>query len=127
MPDEPSAELLSEYGCPVACFQQAISGKYKLRILWDLRNGPLRYGEIKKSLSAGIPGNKEIAPRVLSRELKTLTNLGWIERKDYAVMPLKVEYRLTTIGQSLIPSISGLHQWGLTYLIGADTLSTKPE
>src|SRR5438105_2042833 len=84
MQNEPSAELLSEYTCPVACFQQAISGKYKLRILWDLRNGPLRYGEIKRSLSAGIPSSKEIAPRVLSRELKNLTNLGWVERKEYA-------------------------------------------
>ena len=110
----------------MASFQQAISGKYKLRILWDLRNGPLRYGEIKKSLSAGIPSSKEIAPRVLSRELKTLTNLGWIKRKEYAVVPPKVEYRLTNIGQSLLPLISDLHEWGNTYLVGESSLSTKP-
>ena len=126
MSNELLPELLSEYSCPVACFQQAISGKYKLRILWDLRNGPLRYGEIKKSLSAGAPSSKEIAPRVLSRELKTLTNLGWIERKEYAVVPPKVEYRLTKIGQSLIPLIGGLHQWGTTYLVGEGSLPTNP-
>src|SRR5258708_2347017 len=34
-------------GCPVMAFQKMISGKYKVRILWDLKDGPLRYGEIK--------------------------------------------------------------------------------
>ena len=29
-------------GCPVAAFQKMISGKYKLRIVWDLKDGPLR-------------------------------------------------------------------------------------
>ena len=81
-----SPELVSGYECPVACFQQVMSGKYKLRILWDLREGPLRYGELRKSLALGIPSGKAIAPRVLSRELKVLTNLGWIERKEYAVV-----------------------------------------
>src|SRR5256885_13951273 len=32
-------------GCPVAAFQKMISGKYKLRIVWDLKDGPLRYGD----------------------------------------------------------------------------------
>jgi DNA-binding HxlR family transcriptional regulator len=30
--------------CSVASFQKLISGKYKLRILWVLQDGPLRYG-----------------------------------------------------------------------------------
>ena len=46
-----------------------------LRILWDLQHGPKRYGEIRRGLS-GTMGPKEITPRVLSRELKTLTEMG---------------------------------------------------
>jgi DNA-binding HxlR family transcriptional regulator len=80
--------------CPVAAFQKLISGKYKLRIVWDLKDGPRRYGEIRTGLLRGLGGSAEIAPRVLSRELKALTESGLIDRKDYGVVPPKVEYRL---------------------------------
>ena len=63
-------------GCPVAAFQKMISGKYKLRIVWDLQEGPRRYGEIRSGLLRGAAGSAEIAPRVLSRELKALTAEG---------------------------------------------------
>ena len=74
-------------GCPVAAFQKMISGKYKLRIVWDLQDGPRRYGEIRTGLLRGSTGTAEIAPRVLSRELKALTESGLIDRKDYDVPP----------------------------------------
>src|ERR1019366_6706002 len=86
--------------CPVAAFQKMISGKYKLRIVWDLKDGPLRYSEIRSGLLRGSDGTGEIAPRVLSRELKALTETGLISRKDYGVVPPKVEYRLTAKGES---------------------------
>src|SRR3979490_2618695 len=79
-------------GCPVAAFQKMISGKYKLRILWDLKDGPLRYGEIRASLLRGVIGTQPIAPRVLSRELKILAQFELIDRKDFGLVPPKVEY-----------------------------------
>src|ERR1700693_2021198 len=69
-------------GCPVAAFQKMISGKYKLRIVWDLKDGPKRYGAIRTGLLRGSSGTAEIAPRVLSRELKALTESGLIDRRD---------------------------------------------
>jgi DNA-binding HxlR family transcriptional regulator len=74
-------------GCPVTAFQKMISGKYKLRIMWDLKDGPLRYGEIRSGLLRGADGTQEIAPRVLSRELKALTQSGLLDRKDYGIRP----------------------------------------
>jgi DNA-binding HxlR family transcriptional regulator len=103
-------------GCPVAAFQKMISGKYKLRIVWDLKDGPLRYGEIRSGLLRGSDGTQEIAPRVLSRELKVLTQTGLIDRKDYGVVPPKVEYRLTRKGRSFVPVISAIRQWGTRHL-----------
>ena len=70
-------------GCPVAAFQKMISGKYKLRIVWDLKDGPRRYGEIRTGLLRGSIGSSQIAPRVLSRELKALTESGLIDRRDF--------------------------------------------
>src|SRR3954465_8247770 len=99
-------------GCPVAAFQKMISGKYKLRILWDLKDGALRYGEIRSGLLRGAEGTAEIAPRVLSRELKALAQTGLIDRKDYGVVPPKVEYRLTPKGRSFVPVIGAIRDWG---------------
>src|SRR6266853_4292764 len=103
-------------GCPVTAFQKMISGKYKLRIMWDLKDGPLRYGEIRSGLLRGADGTREIAPRVLSRELKALAHAGLIDRKDYGVVPPKVEYRLTRKGQSFIPVIAAIRKWGTRHL-----------
>jgi DNA-binding HxlR family transcriptional regulator len=103
-------------GCPVAAFQKLISGKYKLRIVWDLKDGPRRYGEIRTGLLRGTEGSGEIAPRVLSRELKALTQSGLIDRKDYGVVPPKVEYRLTPKGRSFVPVIAAIRKWGARHL-----------
>jgi DNA-binding HxlR family transcriptional regulator len=108
----PTAELLQPRGCPVMAFQAMISGKYKIRILWDLKDGPRRYSEIRTGLLRGVTGGKEIAPRVLSRELKALGEAGMIARKDYGVVPPKVEYRLTEAGESFVPVIAAIRGWG---------------
>jgi DNA-binding HxlR family transcriptional regulator len=103
--------------CPVAAFQKLISGKYKLRIVWDLKDGPRRYGEIRTGLLRGLGGSAEIAPRVLSRELKALTESGLLDRKDFGVVPPKVEYRLTRKGKSFVPVIATIRDWGHRHLV----------
>ena len=103
--------------CPAARFQQMVSGKYKLRILWGLQDGWKRYSEIKKGLLTGSVDSMEIAPRVLSRELKTLLAMEMIERRDHQVFPLKVEYRLTRKGRTFLPIIAVIHRWGVRHLV----------
>ncbi len=104
------------FNCPVDGFQQMISGKYKLRLLWDLADGPVRYGGLKKRLD-GSSGTKPVTARVLSRELKALADLGLIQRRDYRTVPPKVEYSLTALGLSLLPVIAKMHDWGVQHLI----------
>ena len=112
--------------CPVAAFQKMISGKYKLRILWDLQDGPLRYGEIRTGLLRGLEGTPEIAPRVLSRELKALAASSLIDRKDYGLVPPKVEYRLTPKGRSFIPVIAAIRDWGARHLGANENVTARP-
>ncbi len=103
-------------GCPIMTFQRMISGKYKVRILWDLKSGPLRYGEIRVGLRQGATNGAAITPRVLSRELKGLAQVGLIDRKDFRVSPPKVEYSLTPLGKSFIPVIANIRDWGASNL-----------
>jgi DNA-binding HxlR family transcriptional regulator len=107
----------TRFSCPVYGFQEMINGKYKLRIVWALQEGPRRYGEIKKGLLRDMSGSQEIAPRVLSRELKTLAAFGLIERTEYQIVPPKVEYTLTPLGQGLLPMIAQMVEWGTQHLL----------
>lgn len=99
--------------CPAVGFSQIVGGKYKLRILWILIQRPYRYGEIRTSLLKGTLG-KPVTPRVLSRELKELQHRGLIHRKQYDVVPLKVEYSLTDLGRGLQPVLESVVEWRLT-------------
>ena len=99
--------------CPAVGFSQIVGGKYKLRILWILIQRPYRYGEIRTSLLKGTLG-KPVTPRVLSRELKELQQRGLIHRKQYDVVPPKVEYSLTEMGRGLQPVLESIVEWGLT-------------
>jgi DNA-binding HxlR family transcriptional regulator len=69
-----------------------------------------------------LPGTPEIVPCVLSRELKALTETGLIDRRDYGVVPPKVEYRLTRNGKSFVPVIAAIRSWGTCYLTQANTV-----
>ncbi|MEA2800093.1 MAG: hypothetical protein QOE49_188 [Rhodospirillaceae bacterium] len=102
--------------CPVLAFQKMVSGKYKVRILWDLKDGARRYGELRSGMLRGGDGSSEIAPRVLSRELKALAAAGLIDRHDYGTVPPKVDYRLTPMGRSFVPIIDSIRKWGARHL-----------
>lgn len=115
--------------CPALGFSQIVGGKYKLRILWVLLQRPYRYSEIRASLLKGTLG-KAVTPRVLSRELKELQQRGLIVRKQYDVMPPKVEYSLTDRGRELKPVLDSIVEWGMTgvheEILGIHTHPTYP-
>ncbi|MBI3220879.1 MAG: helix-turn-helix transcriptional regulator [Bacteroidetes bacterium] len=91
--------------CAVDYAFQRIGGKYKGRILWVLRDGLLRYGELKRAVVG-------ITPKMLSQTLKELEADELITRKVYVEVPPKVEYTLTATGKELIPFIKLMRAWG---------------
>jgi DNA-binding HxlR family transcriptional regulator len=91
--------------CPVDYAFQRIGGKYKARILWFLKNGVLRYGELKRTVEG-------ITPKMLTQTLKELEADELITRKVYFEVPPRVEYSLTETGFELIPFINQMRIWG---------------
>ena len=85
-----------------------IGGKWKIPILWQLKNNPARYGELKKSL-------QNVTHKMLTQQLRELEKSGIIKRKVYPVVPPKVEYSLTELGKTILPIIEGLNEWGTFY------------
>ncbi len=108
------SELTDKSGklCPLIAFDQMVGGKYKLRILYELIKGAKRYGVLRSSLVTASLG-KPVTPRILSRELKELEKRGLVNRKQYPVVPPRVEYSLTERGQGLIPVIMQIGKWGM--------------
>lgn len=91
--------------CAVDYAFQRIGGKYKGRILWNLKDGVLRYGELKRQVEG-------ITPKMLTQTLKELEEDGLVHRKVYAEVPPKVEYSLSETGIGLIPFIDQMRVWG---------------
>jgi len=95
------------YNCPVETCLQLVSGKWKPLILWKIRQHEvLRFGELKRQLGS-------ITPKMLTQQLRELEADGLIYRKVYAQVPPKVEYSFSEFGQTLIPILDTIAQWGV--------------
>src|SRR5688500_7698772 len=91
--------------CAVDFAFQRIGGKYKGRILWALRDEPLRFGELSRHIEG-------VSTKMLTQALKELEADGLIARRVVAQKPLHVTYSLTGPGQQLIPFIDHVRVWG---------------
>ena len=91
--------------CGLDLIGEVLYGKWKIRLLWFINEGHMRPSELQRK----IP---DASRRVLNIQLKELEDHELITRKIYPVVPPKVEYRLTEFGESLIPIISKLGEWG---------------
>jgi len=95
--------------CPSEETLAIIDGKWSIKILTYLMyKGTLRFGELRKI----IP---DVTQRMLIHKLRELENRGVIERTVYPVVPPKVEYKLTELGQSLKPVLDALSEWSLKH------------
>lgn len=96
--------------CKVDDALSILSGKWKASILLTLiYQGPMRYGELKRSLP-------NITPKMLSSQLKELEDEGLILREEFAEIPPKVIYSMTDYGMSIEPILSQLHDWGINHI-----------
>ena len=92
-------------GCGLNATLRIISGKWKPLVLFFLRNGPKRYGELKRL----IPG---VSDKVLIQSLKDLEADRVLARTDYKEVPPRVDYTLSPLGRSLAEAIVPLCTWG---------------
>jgi len=98
-------EKIREYGCAVELAIDVIGGRWKPLILYHLRGGTRRFGELRRLLPT-------ISQTVLTRQLRELENDGVVSRKVYPVVPPRTEYSLTPSGAELLPALDLLWKWG---------------
>lgn len=94
-----------EFYCSLAFTLHLIGDKYKSLILYHLKDGAQRSGQLQQCIT-------DISSRMFAYAIRALEKDNLVKRTVYPVTPPKVEYALTAAGQSLIPIILRLNAWG---------------
>lgn len=95
------------------CFNRHILdivvNKWTSLIFYALSQGPQRYNQLKKLIEG-------ISQTMLTGTLRKLERNGLVHREIYPVIPPKVEYSLTPLGETLIPIFEQIYQWTGQYM-----------
>ncbi len=88
---------------------KVLGGKWKLLILWNLKDRVRRFSELKRLMPS-------ISEKMLIQQLRELEKNGLVHRHVYPQVPPKVEYSFTDYGRSLEPVLQVLCHWGEQHL-----------
>jgi DNA-binding HxlR family transcriptional regulator len=94
-----------ENTCGLEIALHFMSGKWKPLVLFHLRDGPKRFGELKRLVDG-------ISEKVLIQQLRELTDAGILTRRDYKEVPPRVDYSMTEFGRTLALALVPLCEWG---------------
>ncbi|ARQ03055.1 winged helix-turn-helix transcriptional regulator [Pseudorhodoplanes sinuspersici] len=100
--DEPSARRPPE--CPVEDWLAFLGHRWNALVLWHLKDGPKRHGE----LASLLPG---ITPKVLVERLQGLENRGLVLRSPRLAYPRSVTYALSRRGEQLTRILDQIETW----------------
>lgn len=93
---------------PIENTLEVIGSKWTVLIIRELMEGGVkRFGELEKVLTG-------ISPRTLSLRLGSMEESKILERKVYAEVPPRVEYKLSPLGKTLEPVLKTMHNWGVS-------------
>jgi len=93
-----------ENRCPVRDVLDCIGDRWSLLTLLTLADGTMRFTELKRAIG-------DISQRMLAQTLRALERDGYVTREVHPTVPPKVEYTLTTLGESLLGKIRPLLRW----------------
>ncbi|WP_051963159.1 winged helix-turn-helix transcriptional regulator [Deinococcus misasensis] len=94
--------------CPTTVTLNVIGGRWKVSILYLLFLRPHRFAELRRKLTP-------VTEKMLIQQLRELESDGVVQRRVFGEVPPKVEYSLTSHGESLRPVIDAMVRWGLEH------------
>jgi DNA-binding HxlR family transcriptional regulator len=93
------------YVSPIDATLELIGGKYKVALLFHLKDGARRFGELRRLVPTATQ-------RMLTTQLRELERDALITRKVFAEVPPRVNYALSAEGKSLLPILTAMCEWG---------------
>jgi DNA-binding HxlR family transcriptional regulator len=103
MPNPNDWEELYNRGSPTRELIGRLANRWTILILRALQDGPTRFTELRDRVG--------ISSQVLTRSLRDLEENGLVERRVFAEVPVRVEYSLSDVGQTLCPIVDALRAW----------------
>lgn len=100
-------KMEEDLDCGIQVTMKLFGGKWKFCIVDAISRGINRPSEIHRYLP-------EATPRVIDMQLRELEMHKVVEKKVYPGFPLKVEYSLTALGESILPIMQQIDRWGKT-------------
>jgi DNA-binding HxlR family transcriptional regulator len=94
--------------CPVRDVLDTIGDKWSVLVITLLAGGPMRFMELKRAIGL-------VSQRMLTRTLRGLERDGLITRTVYPVVPPRVDYELTEVGDGLHGIMTELATWAFTH------------
>ena len=85
-----------------------VGDKWTVYIVRLLANGPMRFSEMRREVSA-------ISQRMLSLTLRGLERDGLVTRTVIPTTPIRVDYELTKTGITLLPALNALGTWAVDH------------
>jgi DNA-binding HxlR family transcriptional regulator len=95
--------------CPSRQVLARISDKWVTLVLVALAGGPLRYSELGRVIAG-------VSQKMLSQTLRTLERDGLVSRTVTAGVPVRVDYQLTSLGESLMPAVNAVKAWAEAHI-----------
>jgi DNA-binding HxlR family transcriptional regulator len=90
--------------CPSRQLLDRLSDKWATLLLVALSDGEMRYSELSRTVAG-------VSQKMLTQTLRNLERDGILERKVTAAVPVRVDYRLTPLGRSLLPVMRAIKDW----------------
>ncbi|MFE4171067.1 winged helix-turn-helix transcriptional regulator [Streptomyces sp. NPDC056909] len=90
--------------CPTNRLLDRIGEKWVALILKELAGGPRRYGELARTIAGA-------SQKMLTQTLRRLERDGLLTRTVTPAVPVRVDYALTPLGQSLMPVMQAMTRW----------------
>ena len=109
VPEEKEQGVLKA-GCESRRVLDLIADKWTTLVIYTLgRSGTRRFGELSRDIEG-------ISQKMLTQTLRRLERDGLVRRKVYPEVPPRVEYALTSLGQSLREPLCALCAWAEQHL-----------
>jgi DNA-binding HxlR family transcriptional regulator len=90
--------------CPSHAVLEMLASKWVYLTVCALRRGRMRNGELARRLEG-------ITPKMLTQTLRILERDGLVRREIFPVIPPRVEYELTELGQNLAGLLTQIRFW----------------
>lgn len=98
-----------QFDCPVEVTLGVLGDKWKMVIVNRLRLGPMRSKDLSEALD-------QITQKTVTVKLKELEEDHIVVRTVYPEVPLRVEYKLSEIGEKLNSVLEKMLEFGLEYV-----------